>query len=209
MEFLVSMLGEFAKSFAGEAGTATARALFKQKDTEEDGRAAENEINDDPLWQARYVAESFLEALAAADHDTAWAWCDPNWPYDPKRSPSYHETFSYAPPISWSVRQQHVPPDWVEGTWLEWVATEMVITFDNGDGTFTGHPAIVVTIVQDEEWRIAGVLWNPHGLAAEEPSPQGWVFQCERCPEHFEVAAGQGRVWAKCPSCWTPQEVDT
>jgi hypothetical protein len=209
MEFFTTLLTELGKGFMGEAGKAGARALFsREAPTPEPEHALEDEL--EPQDETQEALEGFFDCLAVGDPDAAWTWCDPEWPHDPQRSQSYHDTFSLAPPISWSVRQQYVPSDWSPGEWLEWVAWDVVVTFDNGDGSFSAHPAAVVALPLDDGWRIAEVVWDPGSDEAPEPvtEEEVWLVVCERCPAELAIPVGLGPFSIRCPDCWTPQTID-
>jgi phage FluMu protein Com len=213
MDFIATILTEFGKSVASEAGKAAARALLSRKEepaAQPDVEHGEWTVEVDPLWEAEAAANGFLQGLAAADHDAAWTWCDPAWPSDPDRARSFHDTIAAAPPINWVVRQHLVPEDWSQGEWLAWVLLDVVVTFDAGDGTFPALPAMIAVIPLESGWRVAEIDWNPQSQAEPEslPEEQAWQIRCERCPQELTIPVGTGPFQIRCPTCWTPQSID-
>lgn len=208
MEFLINAVGEYAKGLMGELGKASARAIIgrgEHKNVAPEQGA--EEAHPDPLAEAQQVAETFWNCLSAGDHHAALSWCDPEWLDDPRRSQNLHDALEAAPAMNWSTRQCHVPSDWIDGNWLEWVVLEMIITFDLGDGSFSTLPLLVSMIPADEGWQVADIDWD----AASEPEPElnlDFLVQCERCPNHLAIPAGSGPYRIKCPECWTPQTID-
>jgi hypothetical protein len=165
IDILKVLAVETAKAFAGEAGKAGARALFSER------KQAERRPNAEPTFQAEQVhdpiadvkalAEWFLSTLKQRDHAAAWALCDPTWPYDPERSQSFHATFGAAPPLSWDVRQIHVPADWTPEYEPAWAGVEVLVTFDLQDGTYSTTEGVLWIFPIAQVWRIADIYWSP------------------------------------------------
>jgi hypothetical protein len=239
IEFLKILGTEAAKAFAGEAAKAGARALFSERTQAERVPQPEAisppEQASDPVFDAQAVGEWFLSALAQQDHDAAWALCDPEWPYDPERSQSYHATFGAAPPISWAVRQIHVPGDWTPGNTPAWAGVEVLVTFDLQNGTYSAIEGVLWIFPIANEWRVADVYWAPAPESTEVEQkefaadlseifgldwdaqvmelsirePEKRVILCTRCPQKLSVPVGVGRIRVKCPACWTQQVIDS
>lgn len=208
MEIVGTLMLEIGKGFLGELGKAGARALFSRVSPES---ATPNPGADDAdeLCGPREAVESFFTCLAAEDPGAAWSWCDPQWPFDPERGQSYNETFSFAPPINWVVKEWWGPEE-RHGALPDWLGAAVVVTFKAGNGTYSAHPAIVVAIPTHEGWRIGDVVWEAQAETQPETpvDPAGWQVTCERCPELLTVPFGEGAFKIRCAACWTPQTID-
>jgi hypothetical protein len=239
IDILKVLAVEAAKAFAGEAAKAGARAMFSERTQTEQVPRPEPLLQVEPVYDpvadVRTVGEWFLSALAQGDHDAAWALCDPGWPYDPERSQSYHATFGAAPPVSWAVRQIHVPEDWTPGSFLAWAGVEVLVTFDLQNGTYSAIEGVLWIFPIAEEWRVADIYWPPAAESAEAEQqefeaslsdifdftwdapvveqpvhqPEKRVILCTRCPQKLSIPVGVGRIRVKCPACWTTQVLDS
>jgi hypothetical protein len=235
IEFLKILAIESTKAFAGEAAKAGARTLFSERAQVEPVPHPEPVVYD-PVGDVQAVAEWFLSALSQRDHDAAWALCDPEWLYDPQRSQSYHATFEAAPPVSWAVRQIHVPEDWTEGQNLAWAGVEVLVTFDLENGTYSTIEGVLWIFPIAQEWRVADIYWpaaaelterEPQVFTFDQPDifagfpwdaqvteqpvaePEKRVILCTRCPQKLSVPVGVGRIRVKCPACWAQQVIDS
>lgn len=226
LDIVISIFGEFAKGLASEAGKMSARAILSRESVdstpaqasvaeEEELLLALESLPYDPWPGVEETAEGMFRCLAAGDRDTAWTWCDPAWPTDPERGQAFHDTFNASPPLSWTILERWAPEGWTEGQALPWAALSMVVTYDNGDGTFVGLPATVVAVPLEQGWRIYSLRWESSGAQEEQSVQEDFVLtgtdmlvQCERCPNQLSIPAGDGPYRVKCPECWTPQTVN-
>ncbi|HEX2081207.1 MAG TPA: hypothetical protein VHG08_26120 [Longimicrobium sp.] len=241
LDFFVAVAIEAGKGFFGEAGKAGARALFSRP-TEPEQVVSNLEPERalyDPIGEAEYAGTAFLHALAQRDHDTAWAWCDPDWPNDPERSQSFHNTFSSAPPATWNIRERYVPADWQDGDDLPWIGLDVLVTFDLLDGTYSTIEGLLWIFPTTDGWRLADITWDSASqqAAANQEASLESVFDelfqipadevleadftiheeetakrvilCTRCPQKLSIPVGVGRIRVKCPACWTQQVIDS
>jgi hypothetical protein len=237
LDIVAAVAIEAGKAFFGELGKAGARALLS-RDPELEPEAEPEQVRNDPVADAEEVGLAFLYALSQHDQDTAWTYCDPDWPHDPERSQSYHETFGAAPPASWNIREHYVPSDWRNGNDLPWVGLDVLVTFDLLDGSYSTLHGILWIFNINGEWRLTDINWDPDGSRAtveaqqtselsieeffqgfdqtegvdftvHESQPTKRVIVCTRCPQKLSIPVGVGRIRVKCPSCWTTQVLDS